>query len=177
MTEDEWHQAERDIVRAWTTGDRPQALTLIDRVLARGSDVLRGRALLYRGSIREEEANWAAARRDFMESVGLLPAGSYVRYTAELSVAIACKRLGEESQAVDWYRAALMSCAAGEERFSGAAAAKGLMALEPVPRPVDQDLIRAVIISSWQLLRLPGEPDLEDLVGAIETLMKRQSGR
>lgn len=86
MTPDEWDQAERRIVRAWGTGDVPQALQDIERVLEQGTDEQRGRALLYRGSIQEGASNWEAAKNDFIQAVNLFSVGSYARYTAELSV-------------------------------------------------------------------------------------------
>ena len=56
MTPDEWDQSERGIVRAWTTGAMAEALQQIESVLRQGDDEQRGRALMYRGSIKPGEA-------------------------------------------------------------------------------------------------------------------------
>lgn len=175
MTSDEWDQAERSIVGAWTTGEVEQALREIENVLDRGTDEQRSRALMYRGSIHEEAANWQAAKNDFVQAVDLLRAGSYPRYTAELSVGHACENAGETHEAMKWYRAALLTCAQADELFSGATATRGLLALASELSPSDRDLARAVTAKSWQVLNLPNEPNLDDLAGTTEILMQRAS--
>lgn len=175
MTPNEWDQAEREIVRAWTTGAVAEALQQIESVLGQGDEEQRGRALMYRGSIKEESANWDAAKGDFIQAVGLFRPGSYPRYTAELSVGHSYEKAGEKQQAVQWYRAALLTCTQADELFSGATATKALLALEPVLAPKDMELARAATVRSWQVLNLAGEPDLDDLGSATETLMQRAS--
>ena len=175
MTPDEWDQAQRRIVRAWMSGNVEQALQEIEVVLDRGNDEVRGQALVYRGSIQEEKANLQAAKNDFIQAVGLFSLGSYPRYTAELSVGHACEQVGEKQQAVQWYRAALVTCAQADEPFSGATATKALLALEPILGPNDVELVRVVTLKSWQLLGIGGEPDLNDLAGTTEILMRRAS--
>ena len=69
--------AERGIVRAWTTGAVAEALQQIENVLGQGDDEQCGRALMYRGTIKEESANWDAAKGDFIQAVGLFRLGSY----------------------------------------------------------------------------------------------------
>lgn len=68
MTPTEWARVEREIVSAWNAGNIADALKLIEDVLTRGTDEFRGRALMYRGSIQEEEANWTSAGADFHSS-------------------------------------------------------------------------------------------------------------
>jgi hypothetical protein len=175
MTPNEWDAAERDIVRAWTTGAARQAIQEIERVLERGDDEQRGRALMYRGSIHEETSNWQAARDDFIQAVGLLSARSYQRYAAELSVGHACEKAGETQDAVKWYRAALLTCAGADEPFSGGTALKGLLALAPELSVSDLELARTVTAKSWHVMNLPNEPNLDDLAGTAEIVMQRAS--
>lgn len=175
MTPDEWDQAERRIVRAWTSGEVPQALAEIESVLERGTDEQRGRALMYRGSIEEESASWQAAKDDFIQAVALLNPGSYARYTAELSVGHASEKAGHAEEAAKWYRAALNTCAQANELFSGATATKALLALAPELSPSDRELARVVTAKSWQVLNLPNQPNLDDLAATTEILMQRAS--
>lgn len=172
MTPDEWNAAERGIVHAWATGAAAQALQEIERVLDRGNDEQRGRALMYRGSIHEETSNWQAAKDDFIQAVGLLSVGSYPRYTAESSVGHACERAGQTQEAVKWYRAALFTCAQADEPFSGGTAAKGLLALAPELPASDRELARTVAVKSWYVLNLPNQPNLDDLAGTTEILIQ-----
>lgn len=175
MTPDEWNAAERGIVRAWTTGAVSQALQEIERVLEQGNDEQRGRALMYRGSIREEASDWHAAKDDFMQAAGLQASGSYVRYTTELSAGHASQKAGDTQEALTWYRAALLTCAQTDEPFSGATATQALLTLAPELSPSDRELARAVTVKSWRVLSLPGQPNLDDLAGATEILMQRAS--
>jgi tetratricopeptide (TPR) repeat protein len=175
ITSTEWARVEREIVTAWSAGNTADALKVIEDVLTRGSDEFRGRALMYRGSIQEDEANWSSAEADFIQAVGLLSPGSYARYTAELSAAHACKRTGETDEASRWYREALLTCMQPVEPFSGAVAAKGLLEVTSLLPAADLDLVLAVIEKSWRVLSLPNEPDTQDLAGAIETLIQRAS--
>lgn len=175
ISPDEWDDAERRIVRAWSSGAVTDALEQIESVLERGDAEQRARALIYRGSIQEESANWKAAKDDFVQAAGLFRPGSYTRYTAELSVGGVLRRAGEVHEAVKWYRAALLTCAEAVELFSGATATKALLAIAPELSPSDRELARTVTAKSWQLLNLPNEPNLDDLAGTTEMLIQRAS--
>ena len=175
MTSGEWEEAERNIVRAWSCGDSATALAHIQRVLDTGAAEPRGRALMYRGSMREDARDWQNAKNDFVQAAALLPPGSYVRYTAELSVAHVCELNGEHREALAWLRAALLTCSRAIEPFSGASAARALMSLEPEIQPADRELLRDVLVRSWRVLHLPGEPDLDDLSGTTNLLRRAGS--
>jgi hypothetical protein len=175
MTSDEWKQLEPQIVRAWTSGKVRNALRLIQRALDGGDDQIRARALVYRGSITEGREDWAAAKDDFIQAAGLFPVGSYTRYTAELSVGLAFENLRQQAGSIEWYRAALLTCAQAEEPFSGAAALSALLSIEPALSPSDAELARTVTVKSWKVLKLNGEPDLNDLAAATEILRQRAS--
>lgn len=171
----EWDEAERRIVGAWTTGAVADALEQIESVLERGDDEQRARALVYRGSIQEEATNWKAAKDDFVQAAGLFRPGTYARYTAELSVGGALEKAGEKQEALQWYRAALLTCAQADELFSGATATKALLALASELSPSDRELTRTVTAKSWHVLNLPNEPNLDDLAGTTELLIQRAS--
>jgi tetratricopeptide (TPR) repeat protein len=175
ISPDEWDEVERRIVRAWSSGAVTDALRQIESVLELGDDEQRARALVYRGSIQEEAANWRAAKDDFVQAAGLFRPGAYARYTAELSVGGTLKRAGEIQEALKWYRAALLTCAQADEPFSGATATKALLALAPELSPSDRELARTVTAKSWHVLNLPNQPNLDDLAGTTEILMQRAS--
>jgi tetratricopeptide (TPR) repeat protein len=175
MTADEWEETERRIVGRWRTGRLIDAFDQIDGVLVRGDDEQRGRALLYRGSIHEEADDLERAKDDFVQAVGLLPPGSYARYTAELSAGQASAALGNADEAVKWYRQSLLTCAHAIELISGHTALKALLALVPTLPPSDLQLARTVASKSWTVLELSGEPNLEDLASTIEILHGRAS--
>lgn len=163
---------ERTLVKAWNSDDIDTALSHLEDVLVRGSSDQRAQALLYRGSIREDQDDYAAAKRDFAEASRLFDAGTYRRYAAELSVAGTCEVLEESDQAAQWYRAAMTTCVAAGEPFSGAAALKAMLRQADLPFE-DANLARAVALKSWQALKLAGEPDLENLAETARILLER----
>jgi hypothetical protein len=175
LTSNEWEEEERVIVRAWSRGDSATALAHIQRVLEIGTAEQRGRALIYRGSMHEDARDWLNARDDFIQAAGLLPPGSYARYTAELSVGHVCELNGARQEALAWHRAALLTCSRSIEPFSGASAARSLMSLEPEIQTADRQLLRDVLAKSWRVLHLDGEPDLDDLSGTTDLLTRAGS--
>ena len=175
MTLDEWNRLECEIVSAWTSRDRRLAQAKIDLALREGSDEVRGRALLYRASMMEEEGNGGAALNDFIEASTLLPKWSYVRYTAELSAGHAAGSGTDAQRRVQWYQNALRTCVAAPEPFSGAAAAVALLSATPQLSQGDIELIGTVIAKSWQVLGMPGEAPLDDLMKTAKELVARGS--
>lgn len=175
MTSKEWKDTERDIVRAWMSGDLAAAVRHIDGALVDDNTEVRGRALLYRGAIREDEQDLVAANRDFADGAALLPAGGYARYTAELSVAGSFEALGQSAEAANWWRAALATCDTQIERFSGGAAIRRLLLSRVQLDSSDLELARSVATKSWNILGLSGEPDLDNLLATADALRARET--
>lgn len=97
------------------------------------------------------------------------------RYTAELSVGHLCQKASDTMEAVTWYRVALVTCVEANEPFSGATAVKALLALTPELSSSDRELARTVAAKSWQILNLPKQPNLDDLVATTDILSRRAS--
>lgn len=175
MTPNQWHEAERLLVREWASGNVAKARALIRIALLEGDDATRGAALVYRGSIAEEGGAWTSAMADFQAALACFGAGSHRRYTTELSLGLAHEKLGESEAARRWYRAALTTSAAATERFSGASAAKALLAQGRQCTSGEAEVVRSVLRRAWEVLELPGEPDLRDLSTTTEILTRRAS--
>lgn len=176
MTEQR-HHIEREIVHAWNSGDIQTALNLIERVLREGPDEHRGRALLYRGPVREEEDNWLEAMKDFAHAANYIAAGTYARYNAELSAGRASAELGDADEALSWYRAALKTCVYSSESFSGALAVKTLLTSNGGSlTPQDESLAKQAFEKSWSALEISGQPDLANLSSTAEQLLRTASG-
>ena len=170
MTPQQWEAAERKIVALWATGDRKQALEQIELVLLSDNADFKARALIYRGSISEDEGRLEAARHDFESAVKLLGDSSYIRYTTELSLGRACKLLRDRQASAEWYRAALRTCEDASESFSGSTAVEGLLAVRPSLSDAERDLIAKVLVRSWKVLEVPGLPNEDDVPATITVL-------
>jgi HEAT repeat protein len=175
MTSEDWNTAEREIVALLASGDVRAAIARIETVVSTDRGEFKGRALLYRGSIHEEQGRLQSARDDFAEAVRLFEAGSYVRYASELSLGQVCRVLGEPQSASTWYRAALETCDASIEAFSGGSALEGFLSMSPSPTRTDLTLIRSVITKSWKLLEVSGAPDVTDLKAASAVIKRHET--
>ena len=176
MTSEEWDAAERRIVKFWTSGDVKNAIEEIETVLLADSGEFKGRALIYRGSINEDGDRLDAARDDFAHAVTLLSHGSYIRYTAELSVARIYRLLGDRPASAEWYRAALRSCEDSRELFSGSTAVEGLLSVRTALSDAERDLAEKVITTSWKVLGIPGLPNEGNMTATI-AILKAHEGK
>ena len=175
LDHDTWLKAESDMSRAIVDGDRELVLSTIRMVLEHGDEEQRGRALMCRGTVREDENDWVAAATDFEAAIVLLPDASYARFTAQLSAASANEHLGNDAAAERRTLAALETCAAASEPISGAPALRRLFAR---PQPVVGEplaLAKRVARQSWHVLNLPGEPDLDDMPDTVRRLLDQHS--
>lgn len=175
MDPDEWERTEGVLVQAWTAGRLQDALSQIDRVMLDGNDSQRATALMYRGSMREEAADWEAAKVDFIRAATMSAPGSYQRYTSEVSAGVMSDKAGDPSDAVKWYRSALMTCLNSTEPFSGASAVKALLAAGSEMSPGDRQLVTFVTLRSCEVLGCQDRADLDDLAGTAEMLLRRAS--
>ena len=176
LTEHEWEQMQERLTKAWHQGDLDAAMAEVDGALAQGSSAVKGQALLYRGMIREEQGDLGRAEQDWASVVTYCGEGSYGRYVAERSLGTACEKLGTPEEALEWYRAALRTCADGGQ-FSGGQALHGFLRLAaPALSPQDEALLRSVVVKSWAVLELPGAPDLRNLTETAEKLAKTGRG-
>ena len=174
LTETEWDQAQQQVVMAWHEGDFRRAFAEIDRVLAEGSDEMRGQSLLYRGMIHESQGAPEAAKQAWSDALSYAPTGSYARYVAERSLGDLCEKLGLREEAERWYRAALATCVAGK-KFSGGLALKAFVKLMGRLSTQDEALAESVAKKSWEALDLAGKPDLSDIGKLADTLASKAS--
>jgi hypothetical protein len=155
-------------------GDFLAAVVEIDRLLEGLDDQrVRSEALAFRGTLRDDEGHLLDAKRDYREAHVISARLQYPRYTIELSLARVCERLGEVDEAATWYKHALRTAADGEE-IAGGSALEGVLRIVGEANLTDEDrsLCRAVVQKSWSVLHLRIEPNVNDLLGSAQTIMK-----
>jgi hypothetical protein len=120
-------------------------------------------ALGFRADLREQLGNPEGAKQDLLTARSLV-GPSYGRYVHELSLGAVCEKQQRMSEAVSWYRTALRTCIEGEN-ISGGTALNKLLSLQNqnVLEAEDQELWTQAAEKSWDVLGLPGQPDLTDL--------------
>ena len=175
LTEAEWERSQQHVVVAWHQGDVPRALSEIDRVLAEGTDEMKGQSLIYRGMIQESQGSVEAANRDWKAALSYTAEGSYGRYVAQRSLGSSFEKLGLRGEAERWYRAALETCVSGKG-FSGGLALKRFMALKAgTLSKKDRALVFSAVKRSWKALDIAGKPDLTDLNRVVDKLASKAS--
>jgi tetratricopeptide (TPR) repeat protein len=168
-----WEKAQGRITKAWSRGDYEAALSELDALLQEPAFRTRDQALLYSGLIKEDRGDLAGAMKDWEEALNHTEGASYSRYVSQRHLGAAYEKVGPREEAMRWYREALRTCAENGE-FAGGVALQSYLELNRgmISRD-DLVVVEAVVRQSWEVLDLPGEPDLGDLATTIGVLAKR----
>jgi tetratricopeptide (TPR) repeat protein len=157
--------------------DVSAAIEMLNHYLAeRLPEDLRREALAFRATLFEEEGQLGSAKSDFLSALELAPQPDYVRFELEDSLAHISEKQGSYQEANKWFGAAL-DTAARDPRVAGGAFILRMLRFRSNQGFTDEEhrLIRQVIQQSWHLLRVEGDPDLEDLEGTARKLIEAQS--
>ena len=165
----EFHQLMGMLTKAWHDRRVLDAFSIVDEVLDRGAPKMKVQALLFRGMIKEDEADLPGAMRDWLQ---LLDFGvdSFVSHQAQCLLGKANEHLGLSSEATAWYWAALVTCQKCGE-FSGVDALRGFWKYRG-DEITDEEraVLCAVVAQSWRVHELTGLPNLDDLGLTIASL-------
>jgi hypothetical protein len=173
--EDRWTEVQKAALREESVAN---GIAVVDDYLRAEPPLdLKRQALGFRGSLNEERGDLAAAKADFLAARELAEKADFERYTLEGSAAAVSQRLGQTAEAEHWCLEALKTAAA-DPTTSGASALLRLLGLrgDRGLREDEEPLVERVIYQASHLLRVEGEPDLEDLEGTAKKLIEAQRG-
>lgn len=175
----EWIELQKSVVKTgFAQGDVPAAIKMLDQYLA-GSrpDDLKREALAFRADLFSTEGDLEAAKTDFLSALNLATERDHVRFELEDSVAGISVEQGDSEEADKWFGAALRTAAA-DPRVAGGGLLLRLLRFRGEDGLTDEEhaLFEQVVRQSWHLLRVEGEPDLEDLEGTAKKLIEAQRG-
>jgi hypothetical protein len=169
ITRAEFHQLMGMLTKAWHDRRVLDAFSIVDEVLDRGAPEMKVQALLFRGMIKEDEADLAGAMKDWLQLLGF-GVDSFVSHQAQCLLGKANEHLGLTSEATEWYWAALVTCQKCGE-FSGVDALRGFWECRGDGiTDEERTVLVAVIEKSWRVHDLTGLPNLDDLGIAIASL-------
>lgn len=171
-----WIEVQKKATEAWISGDIDGALELVSQYLAGVQPPdQRRQAIAFRGDLYEENGDLEAAKNDFGLAHDLSEAPDYERYTLEIALGSVAKKMGHLEAAESWYLKALET-AAVDFTTSGGTALRCLLELRGGLSLSDDErrLVEKVVRQSWHLLRVEGEPNLEDLEGTARKLIAAQ---
>ncbi len=174
----DWIDVQKAATRLWMQGDLEAAIAEIDCYLEQEPRLdLKRQAIGFRGSIREEQGDLAAARSDFSAALELSEEPDFERYTLLLSLGGVAERRGDFEEAENWFLAALQT-AADDPKTSGAGGLLRLLRLRGRRGLTEQEhrLAEKVVHQGWSLLRVEGKPDCTDLSATAKKLIEAQKG-
>jgi len=171
-----WIQLQRKIVSLLDQNAVAEALSALDGFLSRESNPeLRSDALGWKADVHERIGDLATAMTELLEARSLV-GPAYVKYVHELRIAGICCKQQKFEDALRWYREALDTSAKGNG-ISGGNALNGLLNLQGKVSLSDADFALCSLVAkkSWNLLGLPGEPNLGHLPDVVSKIRLSES--
>ncbi|MEP7012084.1 MAG: hypothetical protein ABJC13_17300, partial [Acidobacteriota bacterium] len=136
---------------------------------------LERQAIGFRGDLRREQNELQGAREDFLLARSLSEEINFERFTLDLAIGVVSEQLGDTVEAERWFLSALKS-AAEVPTTCGVSALEHLTLIRNSfdLRLEERTLAERVVAQGWQVLRLPGDPDLSDLWTAARQVLQAQ---
>lgn len=172
-----WRTVQKEAVETWISGDIAGAIRLISQYLESSPPKdLRRQAIAFRGDLHEEQGDLDNAKIDLTYAHELSEGPDYERYTLEISLGSIANLQGDTTAADHWYIDALRT-ASESPATSGGTALRRLLELRKTRGLEGEERQLAVEVAqrSWLLLRIEGEPDLEDLEDTARKLVAAQN--
>ncbi len=172
-----WLDTQRLAFKAKFAGRLREALDALTQFIFqhRGSPLVAD-ALLLRSSVYEDLRDFTRVREDLVSALAIAVEPTYLRFTVQLSLAVLDEQSGDKAAAREGYLRCL-DIALREGKTSVGTPLQRLLAFGPDAAftTEEQDLIKSAVLSSWSVLKLPGEPDLHQLSKTAEVLAEQQS--
>lgn len=127
-------------------------------------------------SIREDLGDTKASIYDRLSAWNLCDSASYFRYAQELRLGDLFEKASKPEEAEIWYLKALNTALACE--MSGGSSVLSLFLLKGSLGGLTEDqrdLCKKVVDKSWSFLRIPGQPNLDDLEKTARSLVEAES--
>lgn len=166
-----------DCVNRQCKAGRPDEARRVIRVFLRRrlKPVFRSLALGLLGGVEEGLNLPLDAKRYYKQARSIVKAG-YYRYTLELSLGRLCKSLAEMEESIAWYRQAIQTSVLVKDTSGGSALSSylGLRGEAHLTRG-ERKLCEQAVRRSWEVLGLPGEPEVKNLRSATRKIISGQS--
>lgn len=175
LTRREFHTAQQRITSAWHRGDQPTAFAEINRIVRDGRDEMKAQALWLSGLIKQSSGNLRGAEKDWLKALPFAGEGTFLRHTLQHEIGNALETTGCVEDALSWYRAALATCATGDEFAANPSLVAFLRINGENIAEEDRQIVNAAIERSWRVLEVEGKPDLKDVAGNITRLAQEFS--
>ncbi|MCC7306234.1 MAG: hypothetical protein IT173_01610 [Acidobacteria bacterium] len=168
--QDKFDKVLEEVTFAWGQGNHSEGIALLDDVLLRVKNTMKGQCLLLRGMIKTDLGFHKDARKDWMAAIPYSSEGSFLRACLEYETGVSFENENRTNEALYYYRSAIDTCAYGNE-FAGTKQLCAYLALNNGRiLEGDEAMIMAAVTKSWRVLELFGEPNIAELPDAITKL-------
>lgn len=177
ISEEEFDEIFAKITLMWNRREFAEALSKLEEVCQHATPEKKAQCLLYSGMIQQDQGLLEGARRAWLEAIPLSDEGTYLRCSLQNNIGKSLESEGRSEDAITWYRAAVQTCANGDE-FAANNALNALIELNGgrVSKE-DESAVAAALKKSWRVLELPGTPNLSNLPEAVKQLSEGFSNR
>jgi tetratricopeptide (TPR) repeat protein len=167
-----WVRLGRKLATLIRRRDHATGIAELDAFLPLATDAeILSQALDMRAIFKEWQGDLEGAEKDLLQAHALAPPG-FGRYAVELGLGGICEKRQRPAEAVSWYRAALETSVEADGVAAGGAL-RSFLRLRPEQSlsPEERSLCARVVEHSWEVLELPGQPDLADLKKGLAAIM------
>ena len=153
-----------------------EAIILLNNLIPTIKDLgLKSEAISFRSMIYEEIGDYESAKNDILNALSLIKKENYPKYALEIGMGIIYEKENNKKEALKWYHKSLTTGIkaniSGSWGLNVFLKTRGEDNLSNEERSLCEDVIR----KSWEILNLPGEPDLTDLAENAGILLKAES--
>jgi tetratricopeptide (TPR) repeat protein len=159
----------RLIYAARGDNDFEAAESYISTLMTDGNPEVKAQDCWHAAQIKEQLGDFAGAQQLYVEGLNYRPEGTFGRHDLEQLIAQTCEKLGEREEAIEWYRRSMKTYMAGDD-FGCLALLPYLHCCGDEILPEDVTMVERLVERSWKVVGLPGQPDLNDLPGAIRAI-------
>ena len=160
----------QEVIRLWSRKDLMGAAEIIEEILLEGSPKVRAEALLFYGMVNQDQGLSEDARALWVDGLAQAGEGTFLKYLLQYNIGSSYQREGKFKNSLSWYRAAIQTCVSGDE-FSCDQTLTSLLSLFEGEIPAkEKPQVTKAVEKSWNVLELPGSPDLTDLSLSIRML-------
>jgi len=168
--QDQFDKVLEEVTIAWGQGNHSEGIALLDDVILRVENTMKGQCLLLRGMIKTDLGFHKDAREGWMAAIPYSSEGSFLRACLEYETGVSFENENCTNEALSYYRSAIETCAYGDE-FAGTKQLGAYLALNNGRiLEGDKTMIMAAVKKTWRVLELPGEPNIAKLPDAITKL-------
>ena len=172
-----WWDVEKRSFHAYLKRDIGRGIEILTEFLdSEVSSPFRARALGNRAELLLGLGKTEEASQDLLQALKIADGSSYTRFTNEFALGALYEQLGHRELAIEYLLKAVGTALQEGKTSVGGVLVRLLRLVPMIDFSEEEDrLVVDAVRHSWRLLNLEGEPDISDIQGVAETLLRESS--